>query len=68
MDTQEKPAPDGAEPGKTVSEKILERFLDELGQQEDMGEVSERLRGVFFSEKTIKEPALRDALFNDNAQ
>jgi len=68
MDTQKTPESERTEQAKTVQEKVFERFLGELSQQEEMEEVSERLRSVLFSGEAVNEKVLRAALFNDNEQ
>lgn len=58
--TEEKTEP------QTVSDKIIDKFLQSLTTEKGFEETSERLRKTLFQDKTTAEKAIREALFGES--
>lgn len=54
-----------AEP-QTVSDKIIDKFLDSLAAETGFEETAARLRKTLLIDKTTAEKPIRDALFGES--
>lgn len=50
---------------KTVAAGILSEFFDALAKEDDLGDVSDRLRKTVLGDGVFAEPAIRAAMFPD---
>ena len=57
---------DKAEP-QTVSDKIIDKFLQTLTTEKGFEETSVRLRKTLLEDKTTAEKSIRDALFGEES-
>ncbi len=58
-------ASDKAEP-QTVSEKIIDKFLQTLAAEKGFEETAARLRKAVLEDKSTSEKSIRDALFGES--
>jgi hypothetical protein len=58
-------ASDKAEP-QTVSEKIIDKFLQTLAAEKGFEETAVRLRKAVLEDKSTSEKSIRDALFGES--
>ena len=58
-------ASDKAEP-QTVSEKIIDKFLQTLAIEKGFEETAVRLRKAVLEDKSTSEKSIRDALFGES--
>jgi hypothetical protein len=56
---------DKAEP-QTVSEKIIDKFLQTLGVEKGFEETAVRLRKSILEDKSTSEKSIREALFGES--
>jgi len=52
---------------ESVSDRIFSAFIDELAHEKDFDAVAARLKGTILEQRTLTEPALRKALFGEDA-
>jgi hypothetical protein len=55
----------GNEP-QTVSDKIIDKFLQTLGNEKGFDETAARLRKTVLEDKSTSEKQIRDALFGES--